>query len=120
MPVSQTLDDPGGLEVDEDGEIVGGQWALVLSSGYAMTFHEVFDYLRELDEDGNGQPDLSPRQASEQVFRYFEFPDYVWAMDQGRFSDAYRPAASGYSFIANSRTSRTELYAYMARLAELI
>ena len=108
------------LELDAEGTIVGGQWVLLLESGEVMTFHEVFRYFQELDENNDGQPDLDDRQASEQVFRYFEFPDYVWTQERGVFSDNFQIPPSEYSLVGSTRTSRGELYDYMGRLGELL
>ena len=107
------------LELDADGEIVGGQWLLVLQDGHTMTFHQVFDYLVKLDENGDGTPDLTRSQASAAIWQYFEFPDYVWTMDKGEFGTEFKPASSAYTLLATTNSTRHDQYGYFAKLGEL-
>lgn len=107
------------LELDKDGIIVGGQWQLPLSDGDFMSYADVLTYFQQLDEDGDGKPDLSDREASTYIWEYFDFPDFIWVVDAGEFAPEFRDADNRYAFLNFSATTKKRLYAYLSRLGEL-
>lgn len=107
------------LELNQAGEIVGGQWILLLEGNTVFTLHETYAYFQQLDDNGDGKPDLTEAQARQGVWEHFDFPDYVWVQDKGAFSEAFEPAPGIYGFIANTVSTRKKLYLYFARLADI-
>jgi hypothetical protein len=107
------------LELDPDGEIVGGQWLYLLDDGGDVTYAQVVTYLSQQDRDGDGAPDLSRGEVAAQVLSLIDFPDYVWTADRAGFSDTFEQAVSSWSFVATTQTSKRALYRYMAYLRPL-
>ena len=107
------------LELNKDGEIIGGQWVHRLEDGAYMTLTEVYEYFRTLDENGDGNPDVTEDQLKESVWHYFDFPDYVWYQEKGEFSDTFEQPASSYTLMANTKSSRKILYDYFAKLGDI-
>ena len=99
------------LELDAAGNIVGGQWMVGADGGGFMTLHQVVQYFVN---EGK-----SVGEASVAAGEYFDYPDYVWVQEQGVFPTEFRMAASEYEIMANTRTNRELLYAYMGHLKEL-
>ena len=107
------------LELNAEGEIIGGQWVILMDNGEPLTLHDAWAWVSTVDANGDGLPDHSVTEARSIIWEHYDFPDYAWSQTAVGFSDTFKPAASGYSFIANSLSTRTDLYHYFARLREL-
>ena len=108
------------LELNEQGEIIGGQWILLLEDRTTPTFRQAWAYLTTVDDEGNGQPDHTEEEAANIMWSHFNFPDYVWFQDRAPFAEEFKQAASAYVFLANSPGSRKSLFQYFARLKSLV
>ena len=61
-----------------------------------MTLTAATEYLLTLDDNGDGQPDLTVDQVKGSIWQYFDFPDYAWNQDAARLPSTFTPAASKY------------------------
>jgi hypothetical protein len=95
------------VELDENGEIVGGQW-LTDIGGNAWTYHEVKEFL---ENNGHGEDEING--TLRQLFR---FPDYAYVQEKGQFADTFKPAPSKYAFIGNDKKL---IHGYLAKLGEV-
>ncbi len=107
------------LELNEQGEIVGGQWVLLLDGQQIITLDQAVDYLEGLDRDENGLPDHSEEQVKAIIWENFSFPDYVWKQDKVAFSDSFQQAWGPYQLLNNNQGTREQLFHYMAELGNL-
>ncbi|MBM75668.1 MAG: hypothetical protein CMK59_09730 [Proteobacteria bacterium] len=107
------------LEVDEAGEIVGGQWLAVTDNGSHISLAEAWAYLTTVDENEDGRLDYSEEEASGIIWQYFSIPDYIWTQDDVEFSPEFEHPYNSYELIANSATSRQALYEYFGKLEGL-
>ncbi len=107
------------LEVDRDGEIVGGQWLALTQSGGYISMGDAWTYLTQLDENEDGVPDLNEQQASETIWAHFRFPDYLWIQDDVSFHNDFEQPYNEYAIISNSGTGREVLYKYFGKLEGL-
>ncbi len=107
------------LELNTFGEIVGGQWVVMLGDGTPVTLHEAWHYLRHNDENNDGKPDMSKETAQSTLWQYFDFPDYVYVQESMPFSNDFFMPYSGYDFITMNLGSRERLYRYFAKLSDL-
>ncbi len=106
------------VELNEQGEIVGGQWVLLLQDG-SITISQAIDYLENQDDNGDGRPDLNKDQVRDIIWSHFDFPDYAWTQDPAEFSDSFRQAQGPYELLSSNATTRQKLYDYMAELGPL-
>jgi hypothetical protein len=107
------------LELNAGGEIVGGCWIIRFNDGSFWTLQQTVTYLRTLDRDSDGQPDLAEARVREIVWSYFDFPDCLWVHAKGEFSPVFQQSTSRYDFLANSKSVRERMYRYMAKLGDL-
>ena len=107
------------LQLNKANEIIGGDWVIQLDDGQFITLPQAWEHLSTLDEDQDGQADLDNDEASNILFSYFKFPDYLWVQDDGEIPSAFEQAVSGYAFLATNRTTRQDLYDYFGALSEL-
>jgi transglutaminase elicitor len=108
------------LDLDTRGRILGGRWVTKRPDGSYWTLRETYQHFRSLDANRDGVPDLSLAAARAEVWDLFDYPDCLWTQARGEFSRRFRQAASSMSFLANSQSTRRELYAYLAKLADLL
>ena len=95
------------VELDANGEIVGGQW-LLESQGSRYTYHEVVDELERRGWTGGEIAGAMPQ--------YMRFPDYAFMTDAGQFAEEFRPAPSVYAFISGDKR---QLHSYFAKLSDI-
>ncbi|MGB0646837.1 MAG: hypothetical protein ACPGQS_06645, partial [Bradymonadia bacterium] len=76
-------------------------------------------YYVNLDENGDGQPDLDKDQIKANMWHYFDFPDYVWYQGRGEFAQEFVQAESSYTLQFNTISTRKSVYSYFAKLADL-
>ena len=107
------------LELNSFGEIVGGQWVVLLADDTPVTLHEAWEHLRRRDEDGDGTPDLTTTDAEATLWQHFEFPDYAWGQESVQFSPTPFMPHSSEDFVPQNLASRERLYRYFSKLAEL-
>ena len=69
------------VEVDKDGQVIGGQWLTEASNGQYVNIEQVYNYFATLDEDGDGRPDMEEQEVNLNTWYYFEMPDYLWYQD---------------------------------------
>jgi hypothetical protein len=104
------------LQLNRENEIIGGDWVIQHDDGQFITLQQGWEHLSNLDEDQDGQPDLDNDEASNILFSYFKFPDYLWVQEEGEIPSAFEQAVSGYAFLATNRTTRQDLYDYFGAL----
>lgn len=95
------------VELDANGEIVGGQWLLEVENGF-FTYHDVVEYF---ENEGMSKAEIASTMP--QIMR---FPDYAYFQDTADFAETFRPATMKYEFIANKREP---LYGYLSVLGDL-
>ena len=95
------------VELDADGEIVGGQWLLEVDNGF-LTYHDVVEYF---ENEGMSKAEIAATMP--QVMR---FPDYAYFQETADFAEAFRPAMMKYEFISNKREP---LHGYLSVLGDL-
>ena len=108
------------IEVDKDGEIIGGQWLTPTQQGGYATIQQVWNYFVTLDEDGDDQPDLNEGQVNANTSRYFEIPDYLWYQEDISIEYDFEPLAGPYDILSTTSTSRELLLGYFGALQDLI
>lgn len=108
------------LELNDQGEIMGGQWILLLEDMTTPTYRQAWAYLTTVDEEGDGSPDYTKDEAQNLLWGHFDFPDYVWFQEKAPFAEEFKQAGSAYVFLANSPGSRKDLFHYFAQLKNLI
>ena len=107
------------LELNAAGEIVGGQWVVLLEGLQTLTLHELYEDMLTRDDNGDGSPDYSDEQARATVWSYFDFPDYVWKQDKIDFPESFSQPMNSYELVVNTNTSRRSLYSYFGKLEEI-
>jgi hypothetical protein len=108
------------LDLNARGQILGGVWMARRPDGSFWSLRQAYDHFRNLDADGDGLSDLSVAAARAEVWKRFDYPDCIWTQARGDFAPRFRQAASSMTFLANSATTRRELYAYLAKLVDLL
>ena len=106
------------LDLDSAGRIVNGDWVL-LAEGGPYTMAELYQYFEQLDENGDGQPDLTKDRVEAAVWQYFDFPDYVWLQGKAEFSETFTQAYSAYALAFATLSSRKATYEYLAKLEDI-
>ena len=106
------------VELNSAGEVVGGQW-LIDNNNRFVTLEEAYNYLIELDRNGDGRPDHSEDEVASIIWSHFNFPDYIWLQDDVGFPEEYIPLSSMYDIVATTATSRQKLYDYFGMLGPL-
>ena len=107
------------LDLDDSGQIIGGEWLTRTNGGQFMTLTAATEYLLTMDDNGDGQPDLTVDQVKESIWQYFDFPDYAWNQDVARLPSTFTPVSSKYAIAFATQSSRKALYEYMGLLKTL-
>ena len=107
------------VELDADGQIIGGQWVVLFDDGSDYTLQEAIEVLQTRDENNDGTPDLSEDQIEGVIWEHFSFPDYTWVQDPMAFSDTFKEAWGPYELLSNNQGTREKLFHYMAELGTL-
>ena len=107
------------LELNENREVVGGQWLYQLNAYDFLTYHQTLKALREWDENQDGTPDLSDDDVLHWMQEWFKVIDFAWILKPGSFSETFRQADSGYAFFAPTASSRAHRFDYMAKLKDI-
>ena len=107
------------LDIDAQGDVIGGQWLVKTQNGGFISLNDAFDYLSTQDENNDGRPDYDEDQVSNIIWQHFSFPDYLWLQVDADFPQEYKPLSSKYSLISVTRSSRQELFDYFGKLEEL-
>lgn len=108
------------VEVDKDGQIIGGQWLTEASNGSFVNIEQVYNYFSTIDENGDGRPDLSDDAINASTWQYFEIPDYLWYQEEVSLDYEFEPLIGMYDIISTTSTSRELLFGYFGRLQDLI
>ena len=108
------------IEVDKDGEIIGGQWLTPTQQGGYANIQQVWNYFVTLDENGDDQPDLNEDEVNANTSRYFEIPDYLWYQDDISIEYDFEPLAGPYDILSTTSSSRELLLGYFGALQDLI
>lgn len=95
------------VELDANGQIVGGQW-LTEVAGTMLSYHDAKAYL---EGEGLGKDDIAAA-----LRQFFRFPDYAYFQEKGEFADTFRPAYGKYEFISGDKR---KLHGYFAKLSEI-
>ncbi len=106
------------VELNEQGEIVGGQWVLILEDG-TITLGQAIEHLEAVDDNGDGVPDLTKEQVRGILWEHFRHPDYLWQQDEAAFSDSFRQTQGPYELLTSNASTRAKLFDYMAALGDL-
>ncbi len=96
------------IELDGDGQIVGGQWLVELQGEY-FTYHDVVELL---EQEGRSKDEIV--SITTQLFTY---PDYVYLQDKGEFAEDFRPAQGPYEFMS---IPKQKMHGYLSRLKEIV
>jgi hypothetical protein len=108
------------IEVDKEGQIIGGQWLTPTQQGGYANIQQVWNYFLTFDENADGEPDLSQEEVNTLTWQYFEIPDYLWYQDEMDVEYDFEPLSGMYSIIGNTSSSKDELRGYFGRLQDLI
>ena len=95
------------VELNDAGEIVGGQWLLEVEGGF-LTYHDVVAYF---EKEG-----MSKHEIAATIPQIMRFPDYAYFQETAEFAETFRPATMKYAFISNKREP---LYGYLSVLGDL-
>ncbi len=96
------------IELDADGQIVGGQW-LVELEGQLFTYHDVVEILEQQGRSNDEIVAIMPQ--------LFTYPDYVYLQDKGEFAQEFRPAQGPYEFMS---IPKQKMHGYLSRLQEIV
>ena len=107
------------LELDQSGEVIGGQWLIRTDEGF-VTMAAAWDFLMQYDENGDGQPDLTRDAASVMLFEWFPIPDFAWVQDEQPLPPEFEPVLSYWELVGGSLTTRRNLYSYFGKLHALL
>ena len=107
------------IEVDEHENIIGGQWMTETEDGNFIPLPLAWEYLIEIDDNEDGQPDFTKHQVAEKIWKYFKIPDYIWTQSNVGFPSVFEDVYSSYSLIATTNSSREDLYFYFGHLGDL-
>lgn len=101
------------LEINENHEIIGGQWLTPLQDGGYATLPEVWTYF-------SSQTDMTEEQAVANTWHYFDIPDYLWLHEDKELPEDFKMIDGPYDIINNSSSNREKLFRYFAELGQLI
>ena len=107
------------IELDAQGQIIGGEWLTQMQNGQFITLAGATDYLLTRDDNGDGQPDMTLDQVKGAIWQYFDFPDYVWTQERGTFPKTFVMPSSGYAIAFKTESAREALYNYFGKLPAL-
>lgn len=108
------------VEVDKNGQIIGGQWLTRASNGKYVNIEQVYNYFSTVDENGDGRPDLSEEEVNAHTWQYFEIPDYLWYQEELSLDYEFEPLVGMYDIISTTSTSKELLFGYFGKLQDLI
>lgn len=108
------------LELDGNGDVIGGQWLVRTQGGQFVTMSAAWNVLMEWDANGDGQPDMTRDEASVQLFQWFPIPDFAWVQDEAVLPTEFEPIYSYWELVGGSLTTRRNLHGYFGRLHELL
>ncbi len=108
------------LDLDAEGQILGGQWQVPLQEGGFASLDEVWSYYTNADENHDGKPDYSEDEVSAIIWANFRFPDYLWLQDEPEWSQEPAYLSTGWELVSTTSTSRQVLYDYFAMVQDLL
>ena len=108
------------VEVDKDGQIIGGQWLTEADNGNYVNIEQVYNYFSTLDEDGDGRSDMGEQEANLNTWHYFEMPDYLWYQEDLSLDYDFEPLVGKYAILGTTSTSREDLFGYFGKLKDLL